>query len=223
MTKQELFDKVDNYKNRINALRPFSPEQEIIVDKLHREKFSDYQKLTEDNILINSDTDVYDYLLLQAGADKLDITEDTIKHIHFLIYSELDQGEAGHYRKKPSNISAAGYIPPDSEDVPRLMEHFINQMQNSRRMMHPIEYATMCHKRFIDIQPFNVGNDTLALLLLNLILINEGYGVTVISQESYGTYKHALTLSRRKINPDIDKLTSLIAVYLNPRRTIADH
>lgn len=211
MTKQELFDKVDDFKNKINAKRPFSPEQEIELDKLQRIKLNNYHKLTKGNSFDESDTEVYNYILSQARTEQLDLTEDIMKHIHFMIYRKVNQDEAGQYRTNPIDVTGANYIPPAPEEVPRLMEHFVNQMQNSKRMMHPIEYASMCHKRLMDIQPFNEGNDTLALLLLNLILVNAGYSVIIISQESYESYEHVLTLSRRKMNLDIDMLINFIA------------
>lgn len=214
MTKQELFAKVDDYKNKINAIRPFSSEQEIELDKLQRIKLSNYLKLTTGNALAESDTEIYDYILSQAGTEQLDITEDIMKHLHFIMYHKVNKDEAGQYRTNPIDVSGAKYTPAAPEDVPRLMEHFINQMQNSKRMMHPIEYASMCHKRLADIHPFNEGNDTVALLILNLILVNEGYGVAVISQKSYKTYEDALALSRRKMNPDIDMLINFIAACI---------
>jgi Fic family protein len=236
MKKQELFNKADNYKNMINMKGPLNSEQLMELDNYFKIAFTYSSNSIEGNTLTFTETkiliengmtdagkpinDYYeaaghaqacDYVLSMARTEQLDITEDIIKRLHYLFYHKMDQEEAGQYRKVQNYISGTEYLPPKAEEIPHLMEHFMNQMQSSKRLMHPIEYAAICHKRLIDIQPFKDGNGRTARLLMNLILLNAGYGITSIAPELRNEYNNTLVLSQRKNNPNIDPLIELIA------------
>ncbi|MDF2908010.1 MAG: cell filamentation protein Fic [Herbinix sp.] len=236
MTKQELFQKADYFKSLIDTNRPFDSEQLKELDNYFRVGFTYSSNSIEGNTLTITETKIlledgitvggkpikdyyeasghaqaYDYMLSIARTEQLSITEDIIKKLHYLFYHKLDQEEAGQYRKIPIYISGTEYLPPNAEEVPHLMKHFINQMQSSKRLMHPIEFAAICHKRLVDIHPFKDGNGRTARLLMNLILVSEGYGITSIPPVLRNEYINALILSQRENNPDIEPFLEFIA------------
>ena len=57
--------------------------------------------------------------------DKQPITEWNIKNIHQLILKEIDNENAGRYRKENVTIKGANHIPPDFIKIPELMEKLI--------------------------------------------------------------------------------------------------
>lgn len=208
MRRQELFDTADHYKHLLETNKPYREEKRIELDNYIRILFTYSSNSIEGNTLTIKETETflnsgittegkpvkeyhevaghaeaYDYILSVAKTKPFDITEDTVKRLHSLLYHTLNPEEAGQYRKVQVYISEMNYLPPKAEDVPHLMEHFINQMKSSKSLLHPIEYAAICHKRIVDIQPFNEGNGKVARLLMNLLLINAGYGVTSIPPE----------------------------------------
>ncbi len=67
----------------------------------------------------------------------------------------------------------------------------------------------MAHRRFVDIHPFADGNGRTARLLMNLILVNTGYGIVSIPPVLRNDYINALALSRMQDN--IDPFSQLIA------------
>jgi Fic family protein len=233
--KQELFNKADELKELINRNRPDS-EQIKNFDHYLRVAFTYSSNalagssltLTETRLLLeegiteggkpmkdyheaSGHAQAYDYMLSLAKAEELTITEDIIKRIHYLFYQRLNPEEAGQYRKSRITIAGSRHLPPKPEEVAHLMEHFINQMQSSKPFMHPIEFAAICHKRLLDIQPFQDGNDRIARLFMNLILVREGYGVTMISPELGNEYTKAIMLSQQMDHLDIDTLIEFIA------------
>lgn len=236
MTKQELFNKADYYKRIIDNNRPFDLEQLNEIDNYFRVGFTYSSNSIEGNTLTITETKIlledgitvggkpikdyyeaaghaqaFDYMLSMARNDELEITEIIIKRLHYLFYHKVDQEEAGQYRKVQVYISGTEYLPPSPEEVPNLMEHFTNQMRSSKRLMHPIEFAALCHKRLVDIHPFNDGNGRTARLLMNLILVNAGYGITSIPPVLRNDYINALVMSQRANNPDIDEFIKFIA------------
>lgn len=236
MTLQELFHKADDYKNLIDNNRPYDPEQLKELDNYFRVGFTYSSNAIEGNTLTITETKIlledgitvggkpikdyyeaaghaqaYDYMLSMAKTEHLNITETIIKRLHYLFYHKLDQEEAGQYRNIQAHISCTEYLPPRPEELSHLMEHFINQMQSSKGIMHPIEFAAICHKRLVDIHPFIDGNGRTARLLMNLILVNAGYGITSIPPVLRNDYFNALTLSQRVNNPDINSFIEFIA------------
>lgn len=210
MTTQELFKNADDYKNMIDKNGPYKLEQLAESEQYFCDDFIKSNNEIEGITLLSGYTEALVYMLSYAKTDKLEISEAIIKKLHYLFCEKMDGGEAGQYRKLQINSSGTDSIPPLPEDVPHFMEHFINQMKSSGRFMHPIEFATMCHKRMIDIHPFQEGNGVIAWLLMNLILVNAGYGIASISPVHQDEYKNALRLSQRKNNPDIDTLIKFI-------------
>ena len=57
--------------------------------------------------------------------DKKPITEWNIKNIHQLILKEINNENAGRYRKENVTIKGALHIPPDFVKIPELMEKLI--------------------------------------------------------------------------------------------------
>ena len=70
-------------------------------------------------------------------------------------------------------------------------------------------YITMAHKRLVDIHPFVDGNGRTARLLMNLVLVNAGYGVVSIPPILRNDYINAISDSRR-LN-DMELFCKLIA------------
>ena len=89
------------------------------------------------------------------------------------------------------------------------MAHLTDQILSSRSTLHPIELAAMAHKRLVDIHPFIDGNGRTARFLMNLILVNTGYGVVSIPPVWRNDHINALSASRR-LN-DMDPFSKLIA------------
>lgn len=139
----------------------------------------------------------------------MNITEDTIKRLHRLFYQKVDADQSGQYRTIQVYISGTEYIPPSPEEVPQFMKHLADQISSSRSTLHPIELAAMAHKRLVDIHPFVDGNGRTARLLMNLILVNAGYGVVSIPPIWRNDYINAMSASR--LHNDMEPFSELIA------------
>lgn len=124
---------------------------------------------------------------LAAGHELL--TEHTIRQIHALILRTINDEEAGRYRRVSVRITGSNYVPPDPSTVPPLMHDF-NLWLNSQeaRALHPVELAALAHFKLVDIHPFVDGNGRTARLLMNLILLSNGYPLAVIRNEDRSRY-----------------------------------
>jgi Fic family protein len=61
-----------------------------------------------------------------------------------------------------------------------------------RKKYHPINFAALAHKEFVFIHPFIDGNGRTSRLLMNLILLQEGYTIAIIPSELRSNYVNVL-------------------------------
>ena len=125
-------------------------------------------------------------------AKKEPLTEDTIRQLHVLILQSIDDTEAGHYRRQNVRILGARHIPPQSVKVPRLMSEFIAWFHEKEYIFSPPELAAAIHYRLVMIHPFIDGNGRVARLLMNLILMKNGYPPAIILKVDRKRYYRVL-------------------------------
>lgn len=92
--------------------------------------------------------------------DNEPISEWNIKNIHLLILKDIDNENAGRYRKENVTIKGATHIPPDYLKIPEKMEKLILNY-NTWKKYHPIIQASLLHGELVKIHPFVDENDAL--------------------------------------------------------------
>jgi Fic family protein len=122
----------------------------------------------------------------------IDIDERVIKDLHFIILKGINNKNAGKYRELNVLISGSEHRPPEHFLVKEKMEELIKWYDSNKSNLHPIELATEFHHRFTYIHPFIDGNGRCGRLLMNIILMRNGYPITVIKVEERNEYMRAL-------------------------------
>lgn len=146
--------------------------------------------------------------------DNEPISEWNIKNIHQLILKDIDNENAGRYRKENVTIKGATHIPPDYLKVPELMEKLI-LTYNTWNEYHPIIQAALLHGELVKIHPFVDGNGRTSRLLMNLDLMNSGYNPVIIKKESRLKYYEALDKAHTTGNyTDFVKLVTKLEVEM---------
>lgn len=146
--------------------------------------------------------------------DNEPISEWNIKNIHQLILKDIDNENAGRYRKENVTIKGATHIPPDYLKVPELMEKLI-LTYNTWNEYHPIIQAALLHGELVKIHPFLDGNGRTSRLLMNLDLMNSGYNPVIIKKESRLKYYEALDKAHTTGNyTDFVKLVTKLEVEM---------
>ena len=119
------------------------------------------------------------------------ITEWNIKGIHQLVLKDIDDENAGRYRRENVTIKSATHIPPDYLKVPELMEKLVLNYENWNDF-HPIIQAALIHGELVKIHPFVDGNGRTSRLLMNLDLMNHGFNPVIIKKEDRLEYYETL-------------------------------
>lgn len=115
-----------------------------------------------------------------------DITEAVIRQIHQIILQNIDSQNSGTYRNVAVRIAGSRVILPNPLKIPELMKEFVKWLQASKD--NPIIVALQAHLKFVSIHPFVDGNGRCGRLLMNLILMTNGYPPAIINKEERGQY-----------------------------------
>lgn len=126
--------------------------------------------------------------------EKNPITEWNIKSIHQLVLKDIDDENAGRYRRENVTVKGATHIPPDYLKVPELMEKLVLNYENWNDF-HPIIQAALLHGELVKIHPFVDGNGRTSRLLMNLDLMNHGYNPVIIKKGDRLEYYEALDMA----------------------------
>jgi Fic family protein len=121
------------------------------------------------------------YDLLYTLIQNPGVTEADLLSLHRLVVGGIEGTEPGQYRSKPVIITGTPYVPPQPAEVPEQMRAFIEQkLPEWLKSEHPIHSAALAHLELVTIHPFLDGNGRTARLLMNLLLMQAGYPITLI-------------------------------------------
>ena len=134
----------------------------------------------------------------------------------------------GAYKTTANNIvTSTGetyyFTPP--ERVRQAMSALLDWCQaQAERGEHPIIIAAIFHYRFVRIHPFDDGNGRMARLLMNRILIDHGYPLAIVRQDTRDRYLKELERADQTEDPGqfIDYIASCceypLKLYLRAAR-----
>ena len=106
--------------------------------------------------------------------EKTPLTESIIKQIHSLVLVAEPQ-DRGVYRKLPVRILGANHTPPQPYLVPKQMEDLMINYKKWIKTKNIVEVVSLLHLNFEFIHPFIDGNGRTGRLLVNLVLMQNGF------------------------------------------------
>jgi Fic family protein len=226
----DLFKEIDSLQKEINTYKPLSTNLLKQIREYYRIGLTFSSNALEGNTLTESETKIvieegitiggkplkdhfevighaeaYDYLFTLLKHKTVE--EKDIQKIHKLFYFRIDKKHAGKYRSNKAIITGSKYPLPKPIELPQLMKKLTPQIEKFRKIYHPVKAAALAHKEFVFIHPFVDGNGRAARLLMNLILLQEGYNIAIIPPAIRGEYINAL----EQAHVDDDNFVNLIA------------
>ena len=150
-------------------------------------------------------------LVHEFVSNKELITKRTVLDIHRLILKGIDDRNAGVYRNVPVRISGSDVELPQPYRLDQLMEDYFEFYLIQRERMHPILLAAEMHERLVSIHPFIDGNGRTSRLVMNLILIQNGYPRVNIKGETASRLEYFRALQTMQQDADPLPFYSLVA------------
>ena len=132
------------------------------------------------------------------------LNEREVLSIHNLILRGINPEDAGRYRQVQVMIKGSSHLPPQPFLVSKEMEEFFIWYETNKKGMHPIVLAAEMHERIVTIHPFIDGNGRTSRLIMNLILLQNGYVIANIKgdYETRMQYYNALETAQTKNNKE---------------------
>ncbi|WP_187477438.1 Fic family protein [Amniculibacterium sp. G2-70] len=130
------------------------------------------------------------------------VNERDLLQIHRLILQSIDNSNAGKYRNVQVLISGTEHVPPQPYLVPKEMENLFLWYNENKNQLHPVELSALMHEKLVTIHPFIDGNGRISRLLMNLILIKNGFPIAILKGDTDNRlkYYHALATAQTKNN-----------------------
>lgn len=173
--------------------------------------------------------------LTSLVKDDLDLTEVDIRNLHKMILVEPYQSPAqtadgqatsktiriGEYKQQPNHVlTPTGEIHyfAKVEETPIKMFELVQWYNEARQneKIHPSVLAAMVHHRFVNIHPFDDANGRLARILMNLILMKNGYPPAIVRLKERSDYYQALNQAdRNEYVPLIEFLAETVLDSMN--------
>ncbi|MBF0243037.1 MAG: Fic family protein [Desulfamplus sp.] len=233
---KNLLVKIDSLKKILDSARPLINES--ILNAVDIEYTYDSNRI-EGNTLTLRETDIvinkgltiggksmrehleannhYEAILYIRDLIKHDtkISESLIKSIHSIVLQGIDRENGGKYRTLPVAISGSRYIPPQPWQVPKMMEDMILWIEDKSDSLHPAVLSAQIHEQIATIHPFIDGNGRTARLVMNLVLLQNGYPISNIPSDTKNRVAYYNALEKCNINSDKSDFLLLIASYVH--------
>ena len=231
----KVLSEIDVLKQKTDALKPLN---KIQLHKLNDYFFTDYtyeSNKIEGNTLTLQETamvikegvtiggkSVREHLeainhkeaidfVNDLSNNKITLNERSIKELHYLVLKGIHNAEAGNYRNTDVRISGSKHHPPSFFDVPLKMETLITYYNLHQSSLHPVILAADMHQILVGIHPFIDGNGRTSRLLMNLILLKNGYYIANIKGSLASRMKYYDALEKAHVKGQTNDFRMLVA------------
>lgn len=223
-----LTEQLTDLKKCLESFRPLSAEQVAHLNEVFDTEYTYESNKIEGNTLTLMETDLIINKGLTVSGKKMqehleavnhkyaieyirdivhnnqDLTEETLRKIHSIVLAGIDFKNAGNWRVDRVRIAGSQHICPNPIKVPMLMNEFFEYYEANKNTLHPVILSANMHEKLVTIHPFIDGNGRTARLLMNLILLQHGYPITIISAENKARAEYYRTLEMAQISANRD-------------------
>jgi Fic family protein len=231
MTKDNLIQETEQLKSDLQALRKFDSYR--ITDALELNYTYESNRI-EGNTLTLKETDLVINKGLTIGGKSMNEHLEAINHkeailyikdivknnlsfservmldIHSLILRGIDRDNAGRYRSVQVSIGGSKFLPPQPYLVPKMMEDYFIWFNENKDQLHPIILSAELHERLVSIHPFIDGNGRTARLVMNLLLLQNGFVIVNLKGDVDSRIKYYNALEKAQTGNDKSEFINMI-------------
>lgn len=239
MELEQLLVDIDQKKAVLDSRRPFPADTARTIREAIRLDWTHHSNALEGNTLTLRETQVVlegltvgggktlrEHLEVINHATALDLLWDLVakrerltffiaRQLHALLLRGIDDHNAGRERKVPVAISGSQHVPPPPANVVPLITDLLKWYESEGQAVHPVRRAAVFHHRFAFIHPFTDGNGRSARLLMNLILMTEGYPPAVIKADPLRRIAYLDALETASVRGDTRAFEQVVAEAVN--------
>ena len=118
------------------------------------------------------------------------LSEKRVLELHKIAMQDILSTEVGKYRSV--RVYVGNHIPPGPSKLKKQMKELFNWYKVAKKKLHPFELASILHVKFENIHPFRDGNGRVGRLIMNYVLLSNGYPLLDIRFDRRAEYYRAL-------------------------------
>lgn len=209
-------------KQKLDSFRPLPPELVKNLDEWLKVELTYTSNAIEGNTLTRAETalviekgitvqgkslkehleainhaEALEYIKTLVSEKRQNLTEDNLLCIHRLILQKIEEENAGRYRTQHARLIGSQTVLPNPVKVPGMMKEFVTWLVG-KNIDNPVKIAADAHFKLVSIHPFTDGNGRTSRLLMNLLLMQEGFPPAIIRKEERLAYINALEKAQVK-------------------------
>lgn len=139
------------------------------------------------------------------------LNERELLSVHNLILRGIIPEDAGRYRRVQVMIKGSSYMPPQPFIVAKEMEDYFFWFNENKSKLHPVILAAEMHERLVTIHPFIDGNGRTSRLIMNLILLQNGYVIANIKGDYDSRMSYYQSLEKAQTSGNKEDFIMFIA------------
>lgn len=145
-----------------------------------------------------------------VAQSKVDISERLIREIHYLVLKTIDKDSAGKYRQTDVRITGSEHKPVGHFEVPTEMQKLMKYYSEQQKNLHPVILAADIHWMLAGIHPFIDGNGRTSRLMMNLILLKNGYHIANLKGDLKSRLSYYKSLEKAQVHQDSNEFRMLV-------------
>lgn len=135
--------------------------------------------------------------------NKIKITSKGILGLHALLVK--DTGVREGFKQLPNFLLMRNVKTTPPESVEKEMESLITWYYQVKDKEHPLKVASQFHGKFERIHPFEDGNGRVGRILINAMLLEQGYPPIIIRKSMRASYFNALEASDNNYHHKLER------------------
>jgi Fic family protein len=136
-------------------------------------------KPLKDHLDVLNNDKAFGYIL-DVVEGNIGVSEDSIKKIHSIIAADdVTAFPVGEYAYGQRFVSSSPTVPPPAKMVSSLIDQLLDRLPHSPSLAD----IAWFHLSFEDIHPFSDANGRCGRMLMNLMLMSEGYPPIVVKSD----------------------------------------
>jgi Fic family protein len=168
ITEAEVPEHVYN-SNAIENSTLTLEETEKILNQVALDRYISEREIFEARNLAR----VVGYISGKASEKELD--REMIKLLHRMLMANIDDTIAGRFRQSGEYVRVGSHIASPPEQIEELIQSMLYEYMALFDSVHIIKRLARLHLTFENIHPFNDGNGRIGRVIVNYILLREGY------------------------------------------------
>lgn len=112
---------------------------------------------------------------ISGKASEKELDSEMIKLLHRMLMANIDDTIAGRFRQSGEYVRVGSHIASPPEQLEELIQSMLYEYMALFGSVHIIKRLARLHLTFENIHPFNDGNGRIGRVIVNYILLREGY------------------------------------------------